>query len=404
MQTALQEALFRCNKCGSCTATCPLYEQTKQEGMAARGKLALVEAALEGNLPVTPALRDRLSDCLLCGACKVSCPSAVPTTAIFEAARAEVAEKLGLPLWQKAFLFALDSPSLLGVATRTGGLVQQTGLLSFAPPIARCPYRSRRLPNLTGEQAKATVAFFVGCLMNTVYADVAEATHRVLVHNGYRVETPAVGCCGMPNRGMGDREGARRLARQNIDALARYETVVTDCATCGSALKEYGALLADDPAYAERAKGLAGRVYDIAEFLVRFGYEPPAGELPVRVTYHESCHLGREQKVKAQPRQLLRSIPGLDFVEMSGADACCGGGGSFAFTHPELGRQVGAAKGESIEATGAPIVATGCPGCSVQLRNLLRHQGSTAVVRHPVQLLATSYGRMATIPSGSIIS
>lgn len=395
-----QDALFKCNKCGSCTAVCPLYEQTLHEGMAARGKVATLEAVSDGRLQVTEAVRDRLGDCLLCGACKQKCPGSVPTTDLFLTARAEIVKERGLPLWAKAFLGALGSPALMGLGTRAGLVLQKMGGLGFAPPIAARPYRSRQLPTTPPEGARMKVAYFAGCIMNWVYADVAEATHRVLVHNGYHVEAPAVECCGMPNLGMGDREGARRLARHNIDVLSGFEAVVSDCASCGTALKAYGELLADDPAYAEKAKELAGRVFDVSEFLVKFGYKSPEGEVPVRVTYHESCHLGREQKVKQQPRQLLRSIPGVEFVEMKDADVCCGGGGSFLFTHPELAGKIGGSKAANIKATGSSIVATGCPECSMQIRMSLRNNGVKAEVRHPVQLLAESYGLVRTRPDG----
>lgn len=385
-------ALYRCNKCGTCTTVCPLYNHSQHEGLAARGKVASLEAAVEGTLPVTPALRNRLSDCLLCGACKASCPCSVPTTDLFLEARAEMARELGQPLFDKAALGTLGSPGLMGMGSWAGALLQSAGALGWAPPIARPPYRSRQLPSGPAEGAKARIAYFAGCMMNWVYADVAEATHRVLVHNGYRVESPQVECCGMPNRSMGDHEGALRHARHNIDALMGYEAIVTDCGTCGSALKEYRKLLANDPEWAEKAEAVAKRVYDVAEFLHKFGYAEPNRSVKARVTYHDSCHMAREQKVKEQPRQILNAIPGITYVEMKGADVCCGGSGSFAFTHPELAQKVGSSKAASIANTEAAIVATGCPSCSMQIRASLQRAKVDATLRHPVQLLAQSYG------------
>ncbi|MFS8640872.1 MAG: (Fe-S)-binding protein, partial [Symbiobacteriaceae bacterium] len=367
---------------------------TQHEGMAARGKVALIEAVVDGTLPVTRALRDRLSDCLLCGACQKSCPCSVPTTELFLEARAEVAKKLGLPLFSRTALTGLGSPTLLNLGTWGGALLQKLGALRWAPRVARPPYRSRNLPTGPETGAKMRVAYYAGCMMNFVYADVAEATHRVLVHNGYRVESPKVLCCGMPNRAMGDHEGALRLARHNVDALAGYDAIVTDCGTCGSMLKAYGKLLAGDPEYAEKAAAVSGRVYDVAEFLVKLGYAEPRKKVEARVTYHDSCHMAREQKITAQPRQILRSIPGVTFVEMKDADVCCGGAGSFAFTHPELGRRVGASKAANIAATGAEVVATGCPSCAMQISAALRRAGVSAAPRHPVELLARSYGLM----------
>jgi len=384
--------LYRCNKCGTCTTICPLYNHTQLEGMAARGKVALIEAVVDGTLRVTPALRDKLSDCLLCGACKKSCPCSVPTTDLFLEARKEATRELGLPLFSRAVVTAFGSPALLGMGTWGGALLQRMGALGWAPPISRPPYQSRRLPAGPETGAKMRVAYYAGCMMNYVYADVAETTHRVLVHNGYRVESPKVECCGMPNRALGDHEGALRHARHNVDALAGYDAIVTDCGSCGSALKEYGHLLAGDPGYAEKAKAVSNRVYDVAEFLVKFGYAEPERKVEARVTYHDSCHMVREQKVAKQPRDILKSIPGVDYVEMKGADVCCGGGGSFAFTHPELGRKVGATKAANIRDTEATIVATGCPSCSMQIAASLRQAGVKAQLRHPVELLARSYG------------
>lgn len=392
MQITDLAGLYRCNKCGTCTTICPLYNHTQFEGMAARGKVASIEAVIDGTLKVTPALRDRLSDCLLCGACKKSCPCSVPTTDIFLEARAQIAKELGLTPFAMAVTTAFGSSTLLGMGTWGGALLQKMGALGWVPPISRPPYQSRQLPAGPETGAKMRVAYYAGCMMNYVYADVAEATHRVLVHNGYRVESPKVQCCGMPNRSLGDHEGALRHARHNVDALTGYDAIVTDCGSCGSALKEYGHLLAGDPEYAEKAAEVSRRVYDVAEFLVKFGYAEPERKVEARVTYHDSCHMVREQKVAAQPRQILKSIPGVTYVEMKGADVCCGGGGSFSFSHIDLGRKVGSSKAANIAATEATVVTTGCPSCSMQIRSSLQRAKVDADLRHPIELLARSYG------------
>lgn len=409
MVSGLKEQLIRCNKCGACTAVCPLYECTAREGMAARGKIALLEALLEGELGVSGRLRARLEDCLLCGACAQSCPSLVPTTDLFLEARADLAKKLGHAPWARLLLRALASPVLMGAGAAALGLVQRARVdralgslvplpmvkaaLAAAPRVPAVPYRRRHLPAQNGAEASVRIAYFAGCFMNRVYADVAEATHRVLVRNGYRVESPPVACCGMPHRALGDLDAARRLARRNVDLLEGYDAVVTDCATCGAALKAYGQILSGDREYEGRARELARRVYDVCEFLVERGYQEPRAEVRVRVTYHDPCHLGREQRVREQPRQILKSIPGLELVEMRDADACCGGGGSFALTHRELAGEVGRRKAAAIVATGAEAVASGCPSCLSQLRAVLRAgSGEAKAVCHPIELLALSYG------------
>jgi len=413
MELAHLNALWKCNKCGACTAVCPLYQETANEGMAARGKLALLEAVVDGALAPSAALRRRIEDCLLCGACAQNCPSLVPTTELFLEARSALRSGLGLPLPIRTLLFALSSPRLMAAGmpwlrfAQRSGLVRlvenQSGVLApatlraavrAAPMIPARPFRARLLPRDTdGAGTRGTVAYFAGCFMNWGYADVAEATRLALDHEGYRVESPPVMCCGMPHRVYGDVDAARRLARENIQVLERYAAVVTDCASCGAALKEYRELLADDPHYQERAKAVSSRVADVSEFLMKTPLARPRGELPLRVTYHEPCHLGRGQGVREQPREMLKSIPGLEFVEMKGADVCCGGAGSFCVTHPDLSGKVGAAKVENILATRASVVASGCPSCISQLRALLHERGVSIRVCHPVELLAESYRR-----------
>lgn len=413
MELAHLSALWRCNKCGACTAACPLYQQTVHEGMAARGKLALLEAVVDGALAPSQALRERIEDCLLCGACAQSCPSLVPTTDLFLEARADLAGLLGLSWPVRISLHALGSRRLLAAGMLWLGLLQRSGLVRvagrvpggllpatvraaarFAPPIALRPFSARRVSGgLDGRGTRGTVAYFAGCFMNWGYADVAEATRRSIEASGFRVESPAVLCCGMPHRVSGDSEAARQLARKNIEALEPYAAVITDCASCGAALKGYRELLSDDPAYRERAAIVSARVADVSEFLLKQDLPRTFKAVPVRVTYHEPCHLGRGQGVKEQPRELLKSIPGVEFVEMKGADVCCGGAGSFCVTHPDLSAKVGAAKVESILATRAEVVASGCPSCMSQLRVRLHERGLRIRVCHPVELLAESYRR-----------
>jgi glycolate oxidase iron-sulfur subunit len=410
------DGLWRCSKCGACTAVCPLYQQTTYEGMAARGKLALLEAAVDNGLDPSKTLRARLEDCLLCGACAVNCPSLVPTTALFLEGRAALARRLGLPLPIRGMLAALASPGLQAAGMPWVALAQRAGLPALAksapaglvpeplraaaaaaPHIAIRPFRSRRIPLPAGE-VRGTVAYFAGCIMNWGFPDVAEATCRALAAIGYRVEVPAVQCCGMPHRVYGDEDTARRLARRNLQALEGYEAIITDCASCGAALKSSGEILGEDALLEERARALAGKVSDISQFLAQRGFPQLREGTPLRVTYHEPCHLGREQGVKAEPRQLLQALPGVEYVEMTGADVCCGGAGSFCITHAALSRQVGEAKVASILATGASVVASGCPSCIGQLSAMLRGRGTGVRVCHPLELLAERLG--ASHPEG----
>lgn len=404
-------ALFKCNKCGSCTSVCPLYQNTVLEGMAARGKMALLEAVADGRLEAGEAVRAKLEDCLLCGACAANCPSFVPTTELFLEARAGLAKELGLPLPIRLLLRALASPAVMAAGTPGRHIFQRLGLPEMAtgplgeklPPAIRAMLRSMppaplrsfrargRMAARNGTGARGRVGYFAGCFMNWGYADAAMATREILERAGFRVEAPAVTCCGVPHRAYGDIETARELARKNVAALEGFDHVVTDCASCGAALKEYGRLLGDDPDYRERAERLSGRVADISEFLVKHEFPEPVGRVPLRVTYHDPCHLVRCQGINRQPREVLKRIPGLTYVEMEGADVCCGAAGSFCVTHPELSEEVGGNKADSILETKADVVVSGCPSCLTQLKAMLSAKGSTIKVMHPMELLAESY-------------
>ena len=413
MQLSTVSGLWKCNKCGACTAVCPLYQQTVHEGMAARGKLALLEAVVEGKAIPSRGLRAKLEDCLLCGACAANCPSLVPTTTLFLEARAELTRLEGIAPPLRVFLYVLGTPRIMDAGIPALRMVQRTGVtrlleeqggalvpewiraaLRRTPSVPTRSYRRCPVPlSLEKTVGQRPLAYFAGCIMNWMYANAAQATRLVLGLHGYRVESPSVLCCGMPHRVAGDVEAARRLARANVEALEQYSTIVTDCATCGAALKEYRELLAGDPAYRERAEVVSSRVTDVSEFLMKSGLLRPEGQGPVWVTYHDPCHLVRGQGVRRQPRELLKSIPGVEFVEMEGADVCCGGAGSFCVTHRDLSEKVGATKVESILATGAEVVATGCPSCISQLQALVKQQGCRIKVCHPTELLAGAYGR-----------
>jgi glycolate oxidase iron-sulfur subunit len=239
--------------------------------------------------------------------------------------------------------------------------------------------------------SRGRVAYFAGCFMNWGYAAAAWATCLAIAKAGFTVESPPVVCCGVPHRAYGDSEAALALARTNVAALEGYDHIVADCASCGAALKAYVRLLAGDPAFAERAGAVARRVADVSEFLVRAEFPRPTAAVPLRVTFHDPCHLVRGQGIKAQPRDVLRAIPGIELVEMKGADVCCGSAGSFCVTHSALSQAVGGTKAENIAATGADAVVTACPACLSQLRAMLKARGATTRAVHLSELLAQSY-------------
>jgi glycolate oxidase iron-sulfur subunit len=238
------------------------------------------------------------------------------------------------------------------------------------------------------------VGFFLGCAQNVLFAEESAATVRVLARNGCTVITPReTKCCGMPARGYGDGEAVRGQARFNIALFERAEVdiIVTDCATCGSTLRDYGRLLQDDPAWAERAAGFSRKVRDISEFLVSLPLEKPKGRIDARVTYHDPCHLRRGQGVWKEPRALLKLIDGLEFVEMPEADWCCGSAGSQLITHYATSLRVLGRKMDHAGETKAQIIASGCPGCQMQLTTGARRHGLAVEVTHPIVLLDKAY-------------
>jgi glycolate oxidase iron-sulfur subunit len=283
--------------------------------------------------------------------------------------------------------------SALGIMERLPA--QLRDMERMLPPLPRRSLR-HRLPEVTqalGER-KFRVGFFLGCFQNMIFADASAATVRVLAHNGCEVVAPKdVKCCGMPHLGYGDVATARTLARHNIDILEKLDAdvIVTDCATCGSTLKEYGAcLLAEDTEYSPRARALSANVKDISEFLGAIPLREPQHPLRTRTTYHDPCHLRRGQNVWREPRQLLQ-LAGAELIELREADWCCGSAGTQVITHYEGSMQILAHKMQNVAETEAAIVTTGCPGCQLQLGLGAQRAGLKIVVQHPIQLLDRAY-------------
>jgi len=245
-------------------------------------------------------------------------------------------------------------------------------------------------------EATMRVAFFTGCMINYIYTDTGRAVINVLKNSGVEVVIPALqNCCGTPVRINGDYETARMMAKANIDVFLKEEVdvVVVACGTCGLSLKEeYAELLRDDPIYAKKAKQLGGMIKDFSELVVSLeGFEDRMGRLPIKVTYHDPCHLVRGLKVKEQPRQIIRSIQELVFEEMDKPDTCCGSGGSFSLYHYELSTQINDHKVEAINKTGAEVLVTGCSACRMHIADGLNRQGFSVKVMHTAQLVEMAY-------------
>ncbi|MGE5619416.1 MAG: (Fe-S)-binding protein [Sphingomonadaceae bacterium] len=414
--SALSQMVEKCNRCGFCQAGCPTYKVTGLEWQVSRGRVALVRDILDGRIDLLEEdIREALGTCLRCGGCTTHCPPQVPTPEIVDKAIEELARLKGQP-WVQRVIFRnlLPNPGLLSTAGKAIWLGQVTGAqaaakgLGITKVLGKDPHRAQdNLPRVPSKNARQMlpsmmrpvpdrryrVAYFMGCATNLLYPEVAASMLRVLYANSTEVLLPEVVDCGKPPMVYGDLEAARDLARMNIDALygLDVDAVVTDCATCGSFLKEYGKLMAEDAQYAAKAKAVSAKVKDISEFLDGIQLNDEMGEVKSKITYHDPCHLVRFQKVSAQPRKLLKGIPGLEFKEMAEADMCCGGAGSFSLTHFDLSQQVLERKMGNASKTGAAYVATGCPACMMQLSAGVRKEGMQAEVIHTIQLLDRAY-------------
>ena len=404
-----------CVHCGFCLQACPTYLALEDENDSPRGRIVLMRALLEGSLGVDdPSVHTHIDRCLGCRACETACPSGVPYGRLLEATRATLIARRPLPPVARAILAVFARPGLLRTAMLGARLLRATrlprllarlrGRVGFAMAMldATTPRLRRPAPAADGagmergERTAGRVPAVVlrGCVMEGLFAGTNRATERTLVANGYElVEAPGQQCCGALHAHAGQLEEARHLARANISAFERAvpALIAVNAAGCGAMMKDYGHLLADDPAWSERAAAVAARVHDVSELLVAAG-PAPGGPLPLRVTYDAPCHLLHAQRVVDAPLRLLAAIPGLDITPLRDADQCCGSAGIYNLVEPETSDRVLDPKLSHIAATGAPWVATGNPGCLMQIGAGLRRAGIPAVVVHPIDLLDASYG------------
>lgn len=415
----------QCMHCGLCLPTCPTYDATQLERNSPRGRIALMRAIADDRLDVTKAFGDEMYFCLGCLACQTACPAGVNYAELFEHARAEIEEKKVLANSKRNLIrnFTLNwlfmdlrRLELLGKGLR---LYQQTGAQSFvrrSGVMNLFPKRLQELEAMTPtvcdkfsaeliapvtpavNARKYRVAMLTGCAQDLTFSDVNRDTVEVLAQNGCEVFTPTEqSCCGSLHAHNGEWTLAQQLARRSIDQFPpeQFDAIITNAGGCGSHLKHYASLLADDPVYAKRAKLWDAKVKDIHEWLAQIGIRKPssvpASGAPNVVTYHESCHLTHGQKVVSQPRELLKAIPGLKLIELPEANWCCGSAGIYNLTQPEMANQLLERKIAHIKSTGATTVATGNPGCLLQLINGAAKAGLKLRVVHPITLLAEAY-------------
>ena len=393
--------LERCIHCGLCLEACPTYKITQLETESPRGRLHLMGAIADGRIDARSSDTTllHLDRCLACRACEAVCPSGVPYGRLIEETRAGIAEARGIPLLGQLLLWSVSRPWVLRALAALLLIFERTGLRrlarrffsprlrrldALAPPVGRPSYR-----RVAVASPRASVALLLGCVMRSSYGNVHTATARVLAHLGVEViDTPGQTCCGALHAHAGDKAEAVRLAKLNVAALERADVILVNAAGCGAHLRSYAHLLEGRPNWAERAAALASRVRDVSEYLQTIVGDATLGDLGMRVTYQDPCHLAHAQGIRAEPRALLSKVRGLELVEMAGADVCCGSAGYYNLAQPEYADRLLEPKIDAILATRPDAVVTGNPGCMLQLAAGLRSRGRGDIpVLHIVEVL-----------------
>jgi glycolate oxidase iron-sulfur subunit len=414
------EGVNQCVHCGLCLAYCPTFSELGTEMDSPRGRIFMIKSLAEGRMSLTDPTVEHLSLCLDCRACETVCPAGVPYGRLIEAAKAEIERQRPGGAVRRAFRWVnfgllLGSPRVLRAAAAGLRFYQASGLQSLVrrsglvrllpgtlpaweallPPMPRAADRAP-LPALIAAEGvrRGRVALLSGCVQSVVFGAHNRATARILAKNGFEVVVPSgQGCCGALNAHGGDHARALAMARRTIEVFeaARADAVVVNTSGCGAHMKAYGALLADDPAWAERARRFAATVQDISELLAKAPLRGPLRGVPMTVTYHDPCHVVHGQKIKKEPRQLLAQVPGLTLVELPESDWCCGSAGIYNLTQPEMAARLLARKIGHVESTGAQAVVTANPGCILQIQQGLRERGREVAVLHLVEILDKAY-------------
>jgi glycolate oxidase iron-sulfur subunit len=414
--TAPRTLLADCVHCGFCLPACPTYQSWGQEMDSPRGRIHLMLAVADGKEPLTAAAVGHFDRCLGCMACMPACPSGVKYDQLIEHTRATIerTHRRGLAdrLFRRMIFAVFPYPRRLRLAVLAQLLYQRSGLgwLSHKLGVVRrLPRRLRNLlalmPPVAARQladrlpahqpavgpVRARVAMLPGCVQRVYFPEVNHATLRVLAAEGCDVVVPRVGCCGALSLHAGRDEEARRFARAAIAALEATDadTVVINAAGCGSAMKQWGQLLAGDPVWAARAGRLAAKVVDVVELLARLGPVAPRHPVAIRAAYHDACHLAHAQRIRAAPRALLAAIPGLTLVELD-SDACCGSAGVHNLLEPESAREIGERTVAGVLAAAPEVLVSANPGCTLQIQMLLRARGHALRTAHTIELIDAS--------------
>lgn len=410
--------LERCTKCGFCSFWCPVYQEELVESSLARGKNMMIRALVAGELEYSKEFADRLNKCLLCMTCSTNCPVKTQITSVIIAARADKVKAKGVSFpYNIIYRWLIPQRTLFGNVVRFASWLQGMLLPKTEGTIRHLPFflsalgKGRQIPSIAprflrqlvpvvnrpprGVATKMRIGYFSGCMTDFVFPEVGRKIVNFLTRHGVEVVVPKEqGCCGAPlYLGAGDFDTGSKLADTNAKAFADFDYVVSGCATCVSALKDYPKFLADT---AERKTGytkLADKVRDLSQFLVDVlqlpasAYQPSPEAKGRKVTWHDPCHLSRHLEVTSQPRQVINATTDIEYIEMPDADRCCGMAGTFSIYYYDLSQKIASKKIEAIKATGADIIATACPGCQIQLiDNIIRHKMPQKVM-HLIELL-----------------
>jgi glycolate oxidase iron-sulfur subunit len=409
------ELIDQCVHCGFCLPVCPTYVLWKEEMDSPRGRIYLMKMAAEGDAAINQTWVSHFDACLGCMACMTACPSGVDYGKLIEATRAQIERRYTRPSSEKGFRRFLFStfthPERLSLLALPLRLYQKSGLQALVRRIGipkLLPKRlqametllphvpaAEKIPELIPAQGerRRRVGLLLGCVQRVFFPNVNAATARVLAAEGCEVVAPAAQpCCGALLVHTGEEEQAVQLARRTIDLFekAEVDTVIINAAGCGSNVKEYGHLLRDDPEYAERAKAFSAKCRDIFEFLAELEPRAQCHPLPIRVAYHDACHLQHAQRIRSQPRAVLGRIPNLEILEIPEAAICCGSAGIYNLVQPETAAELGDRKARHVTSVNPDIVVSGNPGCLLQLQSSLARAGRNLTVRHGIELVDAS--------------
>ncbi len=402
------EMLNTCGKCGFCHGACKTYKKDGAEYMVSRGRVQLIKALADGKIEADKDYEDVINSCLLCGECAVACPSGVKGHELVLAARRDLKLRKGIkPFAKSLVLKSLTKPGRLqfGFSFFAGtgkkmlnglasGMQFYRGIDILTMPASKVPFVKQVPEVITVPNPKKKVAFYVGCFMNHSLVETAHSVVKVLTKNDVEVVVPREQpCCGLPQYVYGDFETAKAQAKKVINAFGKYDTIVTACASCASMLKkEMVELFHDDPAFLPKVEQFAAKCYEFSEYVSKEldTSSKLQNDSPVTVTYHDPCHMVRYNNITVQPRNLLKSVPRVKYVEMFEANRCCGAAGLVQAFYPELSSEITADKAQNIIDTGADVVATSCPACMLKINSGLKLKGSKIEIKHVADVLASA--------------